>query len=287
LQGLAAQFPGDEIVVLESPDNIHLPFELIEEALDERVALLTLSHVAFKSGHRHDLDRLTRAAHAKGVPVLWDLSHSVGAVPIDLAACQADYAVGCTYKYLSGGPGAPAFLYIRRDLQELSSNPIWGWFGQKRPFDFGLQYEPAEGLNRMLTGTPPILSMIGVEAGVDLLLEAGMEALLTKSQQMFGFAYRLWQEELQPLGVGFGSPIPEESHGSHVTFTHQSAYAIDQALIANHKVIPDFRAPDGIRFGFAPLYTTFGEIERGVRALKDVVESGAFKRFGGQIEGVT
>ncbi|MBC8065437.1 MAG: kynureninase [Chlorobia bacterium] len=287
LQGCARQFPGVEIVVVDSIDGIHLPPELIESELNERTALLTLSHVAFKSGFRHDLHRLTQAAHDKGVPVLWDLSHSAGAVPIDLAACQADYAVGCTYKYLNGGPGSPAFLYVRKDLQELAENPIWGWFGQNRPFDFSLQYEPAPGLDRILTGTPPILSMIGVEAGVDLLLEAGIEAIWLKSHKMYEYAYGLWQSELQPLEIGLGSPNPDQSHGSHLTFAHSEAYAIDQALIQNHKVIPDFRAPDGIRFGFAPLYSKFQEVERGVEILKQVVESKEYVRFGGEARGVT
>jgi len=264
-----------------------LPAEQIEAALDENTALLTLSHVAFKSGFRHDMERLTAAAHAKGIPVLWDLSHSVGALPIDLSSCQADFAVGCTYKYLNGGPGAPAFLYVRKDLQEKVVNPIWGWFGQDRPFDFGLDYRPAEGVNRMLAGTPPVLSMLGVEAGVDLLLEAGVEALWRKSQDMYRLVHGLWQQELAPLGMGLGSPDPEEDHGSHVTLTHEHAYPIDQALIKNHKVIPDFRAPNGIRFGLIPIYGTFGELEQAVQNLSHILKGETFRSFQTAPAGVT
>lgn len=288
LQGLAKQFPDVEIVVVESLDSIHIWPEQIQAVLDERTALLTLSHVCYRSGFRHDMLTLTEDAHSFGIPVLWDLSHSAGAVEVDLAECQVDYAVGCTYKYLNGGPGSPAYLYVRKDLQSEASNPIWGWFGQNRPFDFSLEYEPAVGLDRMLTGTPPVLSMIAIEAGVDLLLEAGMDRLAEKSRQMFGFLFDQWEANLADLGVGFGSPVLDGLHGSHALLTHPNAYAIDQALIQNHQVIPDFRAPDGIRFGFAPLYTSFAELEKAVAATKQVLLQDEWKDFGqGPGESVT
>jgi kynureninase len=287
LQGLCRQIQGLELIVVKSPDGIHIPPELIEAELDDRTALLTLSHVTFTSGFKHDLSRLSRAARAAGVQTLWDISHSVGSVEIGLAHAEADAAVGCTYKYLNGGPGSPAFLYVRDELQAQLSNPIPGWFGQHRPFDLKLEYEPAEGLRRMLTGTPPILSMVGVQAGVDIALEAGMAGIVEKSQKMYGLLYSLWQSDLAPLGIGWGSPQPDEPHGSHALLTHPNAYQIDQALIHNHQVIPDFRAPDGIRFGFAPLYTKFEELEQGVQALKAVLESSEYKAFSKSSSGVT
>ena len=287
LQGLAKQFPGVEVVVVESMDGIHIWPEQIQAVLDEQTALLTLSHCCYRSGFLHDMRSLTEDAHSFGIPVLWDLSHSAGAVEIDLAQCNVDYAVGCTYKYLNGGPGSPAYLYVRKELQAEASNPIWGWFGQNRPFEFSLAYEPAAGLDRMMTGTPPVLSMIAVEAGVDLLLEAGMERVAEKSRAMFSFLLERWKENLADLGVGLGSPVLDGRHGSHALLTHPNAYAIDQALIQKHKVIPDFRAPDGVRFGFAPLYTTFSEIERAVGSLRRVLETGEWREFEGEVGGVT
>lgn len=288
LQGLAKQFPGVEIVVVESLDGIHIWPEQIQEVLDERTALLTLSHCCYRSGFRHNMLTLTEDAHSFGIPVLWDLSHSAGAVEIDLAECNVDYAVGCTYKYLNGGPGSPAYLYVRQDLQAEANNPIWGWFGQNRPFEFSLVYEPAMGIDRKLTGTPPVLSMIAIEVGVDLLLEAGMDRVAEKSRQMFTFLFDQWKANLADLGVGFGSPVLDGLlHGSHGLLTHPNAYAIDQALIQKHQVIPDFRAPDGIRFGFAPLYNTFSEVEKAVWAMRSVLESEEWREFEGEIGGVT
>ena len=273
LQGCAAQRPGTRIEVVKSEDQIHSG--PIEEALDEDTALLTLSHVSFKSGFRHDMARLTRAAHEKGVLVLWDLSHSVGAMPIELG--EADFAVGCTYKYLNGGPGAPAFLYVREDLQEKATNPIWGWFGQNRPFDFSLDYQGAPGLDAMLVGTPPILSMLAIEAGVDMILEAGLDKIRAKSKRLTEFMVEQWEEHLPEMELR--SPRNPQQRGSHISLGHPDGYAIDRALIEAKKVIPDFRAPDNIRFGFSPLYTTFGEVEEAVRRTKDVIESGLYRDY--------
>lgn len=287
LQGLAKQFSGVEVVVVQSLDDIHIWPEQIQAVLDEQTALLTLSHCCYRSGFRHNMLTITENAHSFGIPVLWDLSHSAGAVEIDLAECNVDYAVGCTYKYLNGGPGSPAYLYVRQDLQAEANNPIWGWFGQNRPFEFSLGYEPAMGIDRMLTGTPPVLSMVAVEAGVDLLLEAGMDRVAEKSRSMFTFLFDQWKANLGDLGVGFGSPVLDGLHGSHALLTHPNAYAIDQALIQNHQVIPDFRAQDGIRFGFAPLYTSFSDIDKAVWAMRSVLESGEWRKYEGEIGGVT
>ena len=184
-----------------STDGIHGPEADLVQRLDERTALLTLSHTVFKSGFVYDMAGMTAAAHAAGALALWDLSHSAGAIPVDLNGAGVDLAIGCTYKYLNGGPGAPAFLYVRRDLQERLGNPLSGWWGQRRPFDFGLEYQPAAGLRHFLTGTLPIVSLALIEPGVDLLLEAGMEALRAKSVAQTEYLIDLWQAVLAPLGV--------------------------------------------------------------------------------------
>jgi kynureninase len=183
---------GAELVIVPS-DGLNGPLDGLTETTDDRTALLSLSHTVFKSGWTYPLAELTEIAHRAGALTLWDLSHSAGAVPVGLAAAGADMAVGCTYKYLNGGPGAPAFLYIRKDLQDAIRNPIAGWIGQDRPFEFGLEYQPAAGLRRMLTGTPTILSIAAIEPGVDLLLEAGLDALRARSLAQTDFLIELWK----------------------------------------------------------------------------------------------
>lgn len=275
LQGL-----GAEIRRIDSEDD-----DAILAALDEDVALLTLSHIEFRSGLRHDLGRLNEAAHAVGARVLWDLSHSVGAVQIELG--DADLAVGCAYKYLNGGPGAPAFLYVRRDLQTRLTSPIQGWFGQRRAFDFGLDYTPAEGIGRFLAGTPPILALAAVEPGVDLLLEAGMERIDAKAAAQTEFLIELADARLTPLGFEVATPREPERRGSHVGLRHREAWRITQALVAEKDVIPDFRTPDVLRLGIAPLYTRFVDLVEAVERIAAVVESGSFKKYAGEIVGVT
>ncbi len=199
--------------------------------LADDTALLTLSHTVFKSGYTYDMVATTRLAHDAGALVLWDLSHSAGSVPIDLNAAGADLAVGCTYKYLNGGPGAPAFLYIRRDLQETLVNPIAGWMSQANLFDFGLEHKPVAGLRRFLSGTPPVLSLALIEVGVDLLLSAGMDALRAKSVQQTEYLIALWEAMLQPLGYTLNSPRDPARRGSHISLGHCEGLRIDLALI--------------------------------------------------------
>jgi len=188
-------------------------------------------------------------------------------------------AVGCTYKYLNAGPGAPAFLYIRRDLQAQLLNPIWGWFGQKGQFDMKLDYEPGPGLQRFLTGTPTVLSLAAVEPSVELLLEAGVERLRAKSVQQTEYLIALWEALLKPLGVTLNSPRDARVRGSHVSLGHPEGLRIDRALIEEMKVIPDFRYPDNIRFGLAPLYTTFAEIHEAVMRLRRVMVERLYEKY--------
>jgi kynureninase len=278
---------GGRLEIVRSPDGLTVPLAALAAAVDTDTALVALSHTAFKSAFVHDLAAVTALAHRGGARVLWDLSHSVGAMPLALGEIGVDLAVGCTYKYLNGGPGAPAFLYVRRDLQEALENPIAGWFGRQDPFAFALDYQPASGLRRFLTGTPPVLSLALIEPGVDLLLEAGLERLRAKSVQQTEYLIALWEALLAPLGYTLNSPRDPSRRGSHVSLGHAEGLRINRALIDRMRVIPDFRYPDNIRLGVCPLYTTYAEIHAAVTALRDVVAEQVFARYSTERQGVT
>lgn len=279
LQGIA-RLGGDYTVrVIPSSDGIHGPVEAIIAAIDENTALVALSHTVFKSGYTYDMTAITSTAHQHGALTLWDLSHSAGSVRVDLNGAAADLAVGCTYKYLNGGPGAPAFLFVRRDLQTELINPISGWIGQHEPFDFALDYAPAVGIQHFLTGTPPILSLSAVEPGVDLLLEAGMERLRDRSVRLSEYFLELWDAQLAPLGFRLNSPRDPAQRGSHISLGHDEGLPINLALIHDMKVLPDFRRPDNIRIGIAPLYNTFTDLHQAVERLREVVTRGLYQRY--------
>ncbi len=260
---------------------------VLEQALNDDTALVCLSHVNYKTGYAFDLSAVTALAHAHGAPILWDLSHSVGAVPVDVGLAQVDAAVGCTYKYLNGGPGAPAFLMVRRDWIERLQNPIPGWFGAARPFEFGSAYEPHPGIERFAVGTPPILSLAAVEPGVDLTCEAGMHALRQRGWLLMQYFFSLFNQRLQNLGFALVTPRQQQAAGSHVSITHHAAWQITQDLVQQHRVIPDFRGPDIIRFGITPLYTLGREIEQAVTALESSVTQGTYRSYPEQRLGVT
>ena len=276
-----------ELVVVPSSDGINGPVEGLEEAIDDDTALVTLSHVVFKSGYLYDMEAITAMAHRVGAMMLWDMSHSVGSVPGTLNAAGADLAVGCTYKYLNGGPGAPAFLYMRRDLQEKLSNPVSGWMGQRDMFAFDLDYDPAPGLRRFLTGTPPILSIAAIEPGVDLLLEAGMERLRAKSVAQTTYLLELWDTLLAPLGFRLGSPRDATLRGSHISMGHVEGWRMAQALIQEGNVLPDFRKPDLIRFGLAPIYNSFMDVFTAVSRLHAIATERTYEKYDGIVTGVT
>lgn len=265
--------------IVPSDDGIHGPVNALKAALDQECALLTLSHTVFKSAFTYDLADLTAAAHAAGSLTLFDLSHSAGALPVDLNGAGVDLAIGCTYKYLNGGPGAPAFLYVRRDLQEQLLNPISGWMGQRNLFDFDLEYARAPGLRHMLSGTPPVLSLAAIEPGVDLLLEAGMDRLRAKSVQQTDYLIALWQELLEPLGFALNTPRDASVRGSHVSLGHREGLRIDLALIHDLNVLPDFRQPDNIRLGIAPIYTRFTDIHTAVMRLQQIVTQRLYEKY--------
>jgi len=280
LQGaLKLAGPAYQLRLVRSEDGLTIADESLQPAIDDDTALVTLTHTAFKSGYVYDMGAITAMAHRAGALMLWDLCHSVGALPLELNKHGVDLAVGCTYKYLNGGPGSPAFLYVRRDLQEQLLNPIWGWFGQKGQFDMQLDYSPAPGLNRFLAGTPTLLSLAAVEPGVELILEAGIERLRAKSVRQTEYLITLWEELLQPLGVTLNSPRDARRRGSHVSLGHPEGLRIDRALIEEMKVIPDFRYPDNIRLGLAPLYTTFAEIHAAVTRFRRVIVERLYEKY--------
>lgn len=288
LQGLIDLLGGRHALeIARSPDAIHGPAEQIVAQLGERTALLTLSHTVFKSGYVYDMAALNAAAHAAGALTLWDLSHSVGAVPVELRASGADLAIGCCYKYLNGGPGAPAFLYVRRELQEQLRNPIAGWMGQRGLFDFTLDYQPAPGLRRFLSGTPPVVALALIEPGVDLLLEAGMPALRAKSARQTEYLVGLFDALLAPAGYTLNSPRELAWRGSHVSLGHAEGLGIDLALINDMRVLPDFRAPDNIRLGIAPLYTSFLDIHAAAVRMRQIVDEKLYERYAGRAPTVT
>lgn len=249
--------------------------ERIAEAIDQDVAAVLLTHVHYKSGQVHDMAALTAAAQGKGALAVWDLSHSAGAVALDLTGCNADLAVGCGYKYLNGGPGAPGFIHAARRHHAALANPLSGWMGHAAPFAFVDAYAPAAGMTRMLTGTPPVLGLAALEVGVDLVAEAGMPALDAKRAALSQVFIAAMAEAAPALELA--SPADPASRGSQVSFRHPQAYAICQAAIARG-VIGDFRDPDILRFGFAPLYVGFEDAWQAARIVGEIVASGAWDR---------
>ena len=249
--------------------------ERLAQALDGEVALLMLTHAHYKTGALHDMAALTRAAHEAGALVLWDLSHSTGALPVDLNGVGADFAVGCGYKYLCGGPGAPAFAFVAERHQADLQQPLTGWFGHAAPFAFSDDYVGAPGIERLQCGTPPVLGLAALEVGVDLIAEIGVARLHEKSQALSEF----FLESLMAhdAALELVSPPRAAERGSQLSFRHADAYAICQALIARG-VIGDFRAPDVLRLGFAPAYLSFADMAAAARHLAEVLASGEWKR---------
>ena len=255
-------------------------------ATDDTVALVSLSHVSFRSGAVADLTDITATAHAAGALALWDLSHSVGALPIDLHAARVDLAVGCTYKYLNAGPGAPAFLFVRSDLQQRLESPIRGWFGHEAMFEFAPEYRPAPDIRRFGSGTPPVVSMLGIGPGVAITRRAGIDEIRSKSLALTDMVVARVDASLAAQGVRLGSPRDPGRRGGHVALRHAAAFQITQALAAAGVVV-DFRTPDVIRIAPAALYTTYTEVARALDALEQIVSSGEHEAYPAEPAGVT
>jgi kynureninase len=270
---------GHRLVIAKSEDGLTVSEAALARAIDGDTALVALSHTAYRSAFVYDLERLTALAHRAGALTLWDLSHSIGALPLALGSAGADLAVACTYKYLNGGPGAPALLYVRRELQESLANPIWGWFGRRDQFDMAPDYQPGPGIQRFLVGTPPVLSLLAIEPGVDLILEAGLDLVRAKSVAQTEYLIRLWERMLAPLGFTLNSPRDAARRGSHISLGHPEALRIDRALIEEMAVLPDFRYPDNLRLGIAPLYTSFSDLHEAVTRIARVVRERRYERY--------
>lgn len=284
LQGLITKhFPKKKVKVLKSKDGISMDTTQVVEALSHNTSLVSFSHVCYKSAFQYDLFEINEIAKEVGALTLWDLSHSVGAIPVQLNDSGADMAVGCTYKYLNGGPGSPAFLYVRKDLQEKLNNPIWSWFGHQSPFAFDPDYKAGKGIDRFAISTPPILALSALEGGLDIILEAEMDNLQAKSVLQSDLLMQMILSKLHPLGFELASPLVMHRRGSHISIRHPRAFQINRTMIepldsSTPIIIPDFRPPDLIRIGIAPLYNTFMDLYRAVDRMEEIVKNGELDR---------
>lgn len=252
---------GRTVRYVDAPDaSAAVDARTLTEALDDDTALVVLSHVDFRSAALCDMAEISAAIHARGARVLWDLCHSAGVVPVHLDACEVDLAVGCTYKYLNGGPGSPAFAYVNHTLVDVMTQPITGWMGSAHPFAMGSTYQPAPGMRRFISGTPAVMSMLAMQDMLDAIERAGIDAIRAKSVALTDYAVALYDERLAPHGVALSSPRDAERRGSHITVEHPRFGAMVQGLW-DGGVIPDFRPPQGLRLGMSPLSTRFSDVE--------------------------
>lgn len=273
VEGIAAE-RGARVVWVEVDTARGVDAERLRAAVGPRTAVVLLSHVSYRSGYLADARTLTRIAHDAGALVLWDLCHSAGSVPVDLDAWEVDLAVGCTYKYLNGGPGSPAFAYVAARHQAALTQPIQGWMGAADVFAMGPEYHPAEGMRRFLSGTPPVLAMLAMQDTLDLIEDAGITAIREKSVALTEFALRVSDGILSPLRVGLASPRDPTERGGHLTLSHPAMRAVT-ARLWRDDVIPDYRDPGGLRIGLAPLSTSFAETLAGLTAVAAAVRAEA------------
>jgi kynureninase len=272
LEGIATAHGGKIVWLDEDPTTAQ-----IAQAATETVGVVSLSHVAYRSGMMHDGAAVTEAVHDAGAYMVWDLAHSAGSVPVTVNDWDADLAIGCTYKYLNGGPGAPGFLYVRKDLQTVLDQPIPGWYSHANQFAMATDYDPASDIRRFIVGTPPMASLVATEVGIDVTAEAGIDALRAKSLLLTDL-FMGGIDALGDTGLTIVTPRDHAARGSHVTLAHENAYQISQALRA-HRVIPDFREPNLVRFGFTPLYTTFTEVAQAIGIISTIMESQDYRQY--------
>ncbi|MBN1302536.1 MAG: kynureninase [Melioribacteraceae bacterium] len=280
-----------QLKLVGSSNGIKPDLNHMKDLLDNDTALAAFSHVLFKSGYMYDVKAVTEIVHSAGALTLWDLSHSVGVVPIKLNEWNVDFAVGCTYKYLNGGPGSSAFLYIRRDLIVKMENFISGWFGHSNPFGFDLRFNSSDGIEKFNCGTSNILSIASIEPSLDIITEAGIDSIRKKSVLQTDYLIYLVKERLKKFGFEIGSPFSDQERGSHVSLRHNEGYRICKALINSSElqtnVIPDFRMPDNIRIGISPLYNSFVDIYSAVEAIEYVLANKLYERYNYDNEKVT
>lgn len=278
-----SNFPTDAYITQGLIDQLgqHHEIRFVEkdeilDAITEDVALVSLTQVHYKMGHLLDMKAITQKAHDVGALVMWDLCHSAGALPVALNQCNVDFAVGCTYKYLNGGPGAPAYLFVAKRHQGKTTQPLTGWWSHERPFAFEQDYQPKNNIGQFLSGTQPIVSLAAVEVGIDMLLRADMDAIRRKSLALGDTLIQLTQEHLSKYGFTLATPVEPAERGSQISLCSENGYAIMQALI-EAGVIGDFRAPDNMRFGLTPLYTRYTDLWDAVMKLKSIMENNTWK----------
>ncbi|MCE3264356.1 MAG: kynureninase [Pseudoduganella sp.] len=268
-QGLTSWLErGYEVRLVDSPQQL-------PDAIGADTAVVMLTHVNYRTGYQHDMAAISALAHQHGALIVWDLAHSAGAVPLDLHADGADYAVGCTYKYLNGGPGAPAFIWVPKRRQDTFSHPLSGWWGHANPFAMAPDFAPCAGIGRALCGTQPITSLAMVECGLDVFAQTGMAAIRAKSLALTDLFIALVEQRCASHPLGLVTPREHARRGSQVSFTHPHGYAVMQALIARG-VIGDYREPEIMRFGFTPLYTSFADVWDAVEILKQILDDKAY-----------
>lgn len=268
VEGIALE-EGLTLRWIEADPAAGVTAEQVRAAAGPRTAVVLLSQIAYRSGHLADLPGITRAVHDAGALVVWDLCHSAGSVEIDLDGAGVDFAAGCTYKYLNGGPGSPAFAYVNQRHLGALNQPIWGWMGRKDAFAMAAGYEPAPGIRGFLSGTPAILGMVAMQGTLDLIEEATMAAIRTKSAKLTAFAIDVFDAWLAPLGASLATPREPGERGSHITVDHPDFTKATVEALWEADVIPDFRSPRGIRIGLSPLSTSFGEVLQGMAAIRD------------------
>ena len=283
LEGLANEFNLSKVNLINYKQEIFADLNLLKKNIQNNQGIYCLSLVTFKSSFLYPMKDLNLWAEENNSIIVWDLSHAIGAVEIDLKETQTKIALGCSYKFMNGGPGSPAFLFIQKKLQDLLHNPIKGWFGHQNPFNFAPNYLPDSGINRFASGTTQVLSMQAMEPGIDITLEAGIKNLRKKSIALSEFFLNGIEEELIPLGFKIQSPSNSDFRGSHLTISHPASWQICQALIQGEsnalKVIPDYRPPNLLRFGIAPLYTSYENIFRVLIRIKEIVKTESYKKF--------
>lgn len=279
-----SNFPTDNYVVQGLVEQLDDGYEIrfaeaaeLESAIDDEVAAICLTHVHYKSGRILDMAALTKVAHEVGAMAVWDLCHSVGAMPVDVNACDADFAVGCTYKYLNGGPGSPGFIFMAERHHDKFRQPLTGWWGHAEPFAFERDYRPAPGIRQMLSGTQPVLSLAVAEAGIDIMLRADIAAIREKSMRMTDLLIRLVESRCAGFGLELVSPRDARCRASQVSFHHDNGFPVMQALISRG-VVGDYRAPGNLRFGVTPLYLRYTDVWDAVEILHDVLVTGDWQK---------
>ena len=272
-----------------SPERIKgmtVKSDQILDSLNEEVAAILLTEVNYKTGQILDMSKITKKAHEKGILVIWDLSHSAGSIPVHLNKYSVDFAVGCGYKFLNGGPGAPAFIFISKKHQKNIYPILSGWMGHKDPFEFSKNYTAANGIDRFLCGTPPLLGLIALECGVDLVLEADLKELRKKAIKLSVIFIELMERQCNKYGFKLASPNNKSNRAGHVSFRHANGFSVSRALAADG-VIGDFRVPDIIRFGIAPIYTRYQDVYDAVERIKHVMKLEKWKQFDQKVTSYT